>query len=184
MLGLLVPPVEALVRNTPPYDMEHHAVVLGYLREHRRPGDAIHVFPLPRIGLLYYGPRFGLEPGDWRTARCSRDDARVYLRDVDRYRGAPRMWLLSNGARPYRVAAPAVRSYLGTIGLRRDSLVLPSLQFNSVTLDLYDLSDSVRLRAATAETFPVNPMPTDPPPGCRPWAQPGPLDSVGTTPRR
>jgi hypothetical protein len=179
MLALLVPPVEALAKNTPPYDIEHHHVILRHLREHRRPGDAIHVFPLPRIGLLYYGPRYGLEPGDWRTALCSRTDTRVFLRDVDRFRGASRVWLVSSRARPYRIAAPAVQSYLGTIGVRLDSLTLPSLQFDRVSLELYDLSDPARLTAATAETFPVGAMPTDPPPGCRPWSQPGPLDSLG-----
>jgi hypothetical protein len=184
MLALLLPPVEALANNTPPYDMEHPHVVLGYLQSHRRPGDVIHVFPLTRIGLLYYGPRHDLEPADWHTALCSRDDTRAYLRDVDRYRGAARVWLLSSRPRPYRVAAPAVQAYLGTIGVRRDSLTLPSLQFDRVSLELYDLSDPARLAAASAETFPVSPMPTDPPPGCRPWAQPGPLDSVGTPPKR
>jgi hypothetical protein len=136
-----------------------------------------------RIGLLYYGPRYGIEPGDWSTSVCSRDDSRAYLRDVDRYRGG-RVWYLSSRPRPFRIAVPAVRSYLSTIGVRVDSLALPSIQFDSVTLDLYDLSDSVRLGAATAETFPVGPMPTDPAPGCRPWIRPGPLDSVGARPRR
>jgi Dolichyl-phosphate-mannose-protein mannosyltransferase len=184
MLALLLPPVEAMATNTPPYDMEHHRVILDYLKAHRRPGDMIHTFPLTRIGLLYYGPRYGLEPVDWRTGICSRDDTRAYLRDVDRYRGAARVWLLSSRPRPFRVAVPAVRSYLATIGVRRDSLALPSLQFDSVTVDLYDLSDSTRLRAATAETFSVDPMPTDPAPGCRPWIQPGPLDSLVTPPPR
>jgi hypothetical protein len=107
MLALLLPPVEALARNTAPYDMEHHREILGYLREHRRPGDAIHVFPLTRIGLLYYGPRYGIEPTEWLTALCSRDDTRAYLRDVDPYRGAARVWLLSALPRPYRAATPA-----------------------------------------------------------------------------
>ena len=35
----------------------------------------------------------------------------------------------------------------------------------------------VRLAAASAEAFTVQPMPTDPRPGCRPWASPSPLDS-------
>jgi hypothetical protein len=179
MAALMLPPVEALAKNTPPYDMEHHHVILGYLQKHRAAGDAIHVFPLPRIGLLYYGPRYGLQPDEWNTALCSRDDTRAYLRDVDRYRGFARVWLLSSRPRPYRVAAPAVQAYLSTIGVKRDSLTLPSLQFESVTLELYDLSDPARLQAASAETFPVNPMPTDPRPGCRPWAQPSPLDSIG-----
>jgi hypothetical protein len=137
----------------------------------------VHVFPLSRIGALFYGPRYGLRPDEWRTALCARHDTRAYLRDVDRYRGLARVWLISTSPRPFRTARPAVRSYLGTIGVRRDSLSFPSLQFGFASLELYDLSDSARLSTANAESFPVEPMPTDPRPGCRPWASPSPLDS-------
>ncbi len=180
MLLLLAPPVAALAGAPPPYDIEHHRTMLGYLARHRQPGDVVCVFPVIRIGVLHYGPRFGLGPGDWVTAVCDRNDTRAYLRDVDRFRGLPRVWVLSSAPRPFRVARPAVRRYLSAIGIRRDSLVRRSLQFESVSLELYDLSDPVRLRAATAETFPVPPMPTDPRPGCRPWARPSPLDSLGS----
>jgi hypothetical protein len=177
MLALMAPPVLALAEAPPPYDVEHPRTVLGYLQRHRRPGDMVHVFPLSRIGLLYYGPRLGLRPGDWTTAICDRNDTRAYLRDVDRYRGVPRLWLLSSAGRLYRPARQAVRGYLGTIGTRLDSLSLPSLQFGTVSLELYDLSDPARLGAARADAFPVLPMPTDPRPGCRPWSQPSPADS-------
>jgi hypothetical protein len=172
MLVPLVPAVEALAAAPPPYDGEHHRAVLQFLEQHRRPDDVIHVFPLSRIGMLFYGPRYGIEPGDWITAKCDRRDTRTYVRDVDRYRGRSRVWVLSAGARPYRMARSAVREYLGTIGVRRDSLVLPSLALGSVTLDLYDLSDPIRLQTASAESFPVPVMATDPAPGCRPWTQP------------
>jgi hypothetical protein len=58
------------------------------------------------------------------------------------------------------------------------ALILPSLSREDLSLDLYDLSDTVRLRSADAESFPVAPMPKDPRPGCRPWAKPSPLDSL------
>ena len=178
MIGLLAPPVAALVEAPPPYGLEHHRIMLAYLEKHRRAGDAIHVFPLSRIGVLFYGPRYGLRPGEWTTAVCERSDTRAYLRDVDRYRGAPRLWLLTFGARPFRPARAAVRGYLDTIGVRRDLLSIPSLQFGTVTLELYDLSDSTRLRRAGAESYPVQPMPNDPAPGCRPWIKPSPADSI------
>ncbi len=179
MIGLMVPPVVALAEVPPPYDMEYQRVMLGYLQQHRRPGDVVYVMPLARTGVLYYGPRYGLVVGDWVTGVCDREDTRAYLRDVDRYRGTVRLWLLSSSARPFRVARPAVQAYLSAIGVKLDSLTRPSLQFQSVSLELYDLSDPGRLRAANAETFPVGPMPTDPRPGCRPWAQPSPLDTFG-----
>ena len=98
--------------------------------------------------------------------------------DVEQYRGVQRLWLVSGGSRPYRSARAAVRDYLATIGVRRDSLVLASLTREGIWLDLYDLSDTVRLRSANAESFPVAPMPKDPRPGCRPWVKPSPLDSL------
>jgi hypothetical protein len=175
---LLVPPALALGRDPPPYEIEHSRSVFAYLQQARRPGDAVHVFPLSRIAALYYGPRYGLGLGEWTTSVCDRSDTRAYVRDVDRYRGQPRVWLLTAGVPPFRTARAAVRGYLSTIGVKRDSLVLPSLTFQSVSLELYDLSDSTRLRAADAASFPVRPMPTNPRPGCRPWARPSPLDSL------
>jgi hypothetical protein len=152
--------------------------VYAYLQQKRQAGDIVHVFPLSRVGALFYGPRYGLNHGDWSTSICDRNNTRPYIRDVDRYRGAPRVWLLTTGTRPYRSARAAVRGYLNAIGIKRDTLVLPSLTLGSVSLELYDLSDSTRLRTADAESFPVQPMPTDPRPGCRPWISPGPLDSL------
>ncbi len=176
MAALAVPPVLALAKASPPYDIESTRTLLAYLQRHRRAGDAIHAFPLFRVGLLYYGPGYGLRPDEWRSAACERDDTRAYLRDVDRYRGVSRLWLLSSTPQPYRTARPAVQAYLGTIGVKLDSLEVRSLQFQSVSLELYDLNDSTRLATADAEHFPVLPMPTAPKPGCRPWIRPSPAD--------
>ena len=174
----LAPPVMAFAKSHPPYEIENNRGLYAYLRQKRQPGDVVHIFPLSRIGALYYGERYGLRLGEWRTSVCDRNDTRAFLRDVDQYRGVRRLWLVAGGERPYRSARPAVRNYLATIGVRRDSLALPSLSKEDTYLDLYDLSDTVRLRSADAESFPVAPMPKDPRPGCRPWAQPSPLDSL------
>jgi hypothetical protein len=174
--ALLVPPAWALVQARPPYDIESHRAVLTYLQRQRQPGDVVYVFPLSRIGTLFYGPRFGLQPSEWVTATCDRFETRPFLRDVDRFRGVPRLWVLTAGNRAYRFARAAVRDYLGTIGVKRDSMMLPSLTQRDVTLELYDLSDPQRLTAADAATFPAPPMPNDPRTGCRPFTRPGPLD--------
>lgn len=176
MAALLVAPVVAIASPPPPYEIEHHRTVFAYLQKHRRPGDVIYVFPLSRIGTLFYGPRYGLQPTDWTTAACDRNETRPYVHDVDRYRGTPRLWVLTSGVAPFRTARAAVRGYLAAIGVKRDSLSLPSIE-GGVTLELFDLSDPVRLRSATADAFPVTPMPTNPRPGCRPWARPSPIDS-------
>lgn len=172
-------PLAAIVRNPPPYEIEHHRTLLAYLQAHREPGDAIYVFPLTRVGMLYYGPQYGVQWDDIIVAPCHREDSRAYLRDADRLRGAKRAWLITAPGYPFRVAQPAVARYLSTIGVKRDSLVLRSLSFSRIALELYDLSDPVRLRSADAESFAVAPMPTDPRPGCRPWALPdGPVRAV------
>jgi hypothetical protein len=168
----LVPPVLALARTLPPYDIEHSRAMLRYVQEHRQPGDAIYVFPLSRMGVLFYGPQFGIGPHEFVTSVCERDDTRGYLRDADQFRGRPRVWVLTSGARPYRTARPSLRQYLEAIGVHRDTYAKPSLQFGEVTADLFDLSDPQGLTRASADTFPVLPMPTDPRPGCRPWIRP------------
>lgn len=168
---LLASPVAAVIRTPPPYDLEHNRTIAEYLGENHRPGDAVHVFPLSRIGLLFYGPRYGVEADEWITSVCDRDETRAYVRDVDQFRGRPRVWVLTSGARPYRMSRAAVRGYLATIGVKRNELSRPSAMFGNVTLELFDLSDAARLTAADAETFPVGPAPTDPRPGCRPWSK-------------
>lgn len=172
MLACLVPPVSAVASAPPPYTTEDYRTVFAYLRDHRLPGDSVYVVGNAHSGAIFYGPRYGLARSDWRRGICDRNDARPFVRDVDRYRGVERLWVFSTGVRPLRVARESIRSYLGTIGTRRDSLFVPSLTLGPVALELYDLSDPNRLRAAQAESFPVQPMPTAPRPGCRDWSGP------------
>jgi hypothetical protein len=172
VIVLVVPSVRALAAAPPPYEIEHHRDLLSYLQKHRRPGDLVYVLQLQQIGTTFYGPRYGLMPGEWTTGVCDENETRAYIKDVDRYRGVPRLWVLSGSGRPLRPVHAAVRSYLSTIGVKRDSLSFASLTLGSVSIELYDLSDPTRLRAATADIFPVPPVPTDPRPGCREWTRP------------
>jgi hypothetical protein len=151
-------------------------LLLPVLAPRGEASGSIPTSTLARKGALFYGPSVGVMPSDWITGICNRNETRTFVRDVDRHRGK-RIWVLSAGQRPYRTVRHAVRTYLSTIGVKRDSLVFRSLNWESASIELYDLTDPGRLGAATAETFPVLPMPTDPRPGCRPWAQPSPVDS-------
>jgi hypothetical protein len=169
ILALLAPPVVALAEAPPPYEIEHHKDFLSYLQKNRQPGDVIYVFPLPSVGVRFYAPRFGLQRNDWIAGVCERNETRPYLKDVDRFRGTPRFWVITGGSRPFRFARAAVLQYLGTIGKRMDILSLPSSTYGSVTIELYDLSDPALLSHANAENFPAPHMATDPRPGCREW---------------
>jgi Dolichyl-phosphate-mannose-protein mannosyltransferase len=172
MIAFVVPPGMALEQMPPPYDVEHWRALLSHLQSHRQAGDEVWVLPLQRIGMSFYGPSYGMQPQDWTTGVCSRDDTRAYIRDVDRYRGVRRLWVVSASSRPFRVVREAVQKYLNTIGVKKDSLELPSLTMTAVSVELYDLSDPARLQAASARAFPVPPMPNDPRPGCRDWLKP------------
>jgi hypothetical protein len=169
VLALLVPPVVALAEAPPPYEIEHHKDFLSYLQKNRQPGDVIYVFPLPSVGVRFYAPRFGLQRNGWIAGVCDRNETRPYLRDIDRFRGVTRLWIVTGGSRPFRVARATVLQYLGAIGKRTDLLSFPSSTYGSVTIELYDLSDPALLSHANAENFPAPHMATDPRPGCREW---------------
>lgn len=168
---LLVPPMMATGSALPPADTEHNRTMLEYLQRHRRPGDLVYVFPLQRIGTTYYGPEYGLHPDDWTSAVCAPGDARASLRDVDRFRGTPRLWVLSAAARPFRVNHELVARYLAAIGERRDHVSRPSRVMGRVDLELWDLSASRLHSRASAETFAVPPF-NGPAARCRDWSQP------------
>jgi len=53
----------------------------------------------------------------------------------------------------------------------RDTKAFPSMLYGSMTIELYDPSDATRLATASADKFPVRPMPRDPKIGCRDWTK-------------
>jgi len=167
MLALFTGPALALVRLPPPLFVEDHKTVLAFLRDHRQPGDAVFVFPYELQAVERYAAEYGLLPGDYEVGGCSSEDRRLLLRDVDRYRGQPRVWLIAGAVPVLQAPRSDVDGYLSTIGTRKDELAVASAKpLYPVSATLFDLSDSNRLAAASAATYPiqVKPAPGDPRP--------------------
>jgi hypothetical protein len=75
----------------------------------------------------------------------------------------------------FQYARDAIDRYLGTIGIRRDLLAVPSPlvpQFGPVSAELFDVSDTTRLRTTTAATFQLPPNTTRRFPVCHDWVRP------------
>ncbi len=177
MAALFVSPAWSFVRHPPPYFVEDHKTVLAYVRDHRQPGDAVFVYPYEIEAVERYGAEYGLAPGDYESGRCSKNDRRVFLRDVDRYRGRPRVWVIAGAVPPFQPPRQTMEQYLSTIGVPRASIVIQGAKpIAPVSAILFDLSDPKRLEAATAETFRL----VEPPAGspmafplnCGEWVQP------------
>lgn len=170
LLMAVAPAAVSLVRVGLPARVDDYPPLYRYLQTHRQPGDAVLVSFLATSSAIYYGPRYGLARGDFTIGACDQTNARTFVRAVDRFRGQRRLWVLTKNVPPLHVPNEAVRTYLSTIGSRRDSVATRSAVNHQLTLELYDLSDPVRLRTASAETFPIGTMPRYPKPGCRDWS--------------
>lgn len=148
-----------LLRNPPPYAPEPLKPVLQTMRQAWQPGDRAYVYYGGEKAFLYYARRYGFTAGDYVLGRCAREDRRLYLREIDGFRGAPRLWLVVTHAVPEETAA--IRGYLDRIGTRRASFeaghVPGGRRSDRAQVDLYDLSDAARLAAVTADTFPMPP---------------------------
>jgi hypothetical protein len=154
MAALFVVPALAFVDRPPPYWVEDHKSALAFFREHRRPGDAVFVFAYEIEAVERYGARYGLASGEYEVGGCASEDDRVFLRDVDRYRGRERVWLLDGSVPALNAARTSLEKYLATIGTLEESISIPSEKpLNPVGAHLFDLSDTARLASASAETF-------------------------------
>jgi hypothetical protein len=158
MAALFVVPALAFGERPPPYWVEDHKSALAFFREHRRPGDAVFVFAYEIEAIERYGAQYGLAPGEYEVGGCSIEDGRVFLRDLDRYRGRRRVWLLDGSVPALNAPRTSLEKYLATIGTLEESISIPSEKpLNPVGAHLFDLSDPARLAAASAETFRLEP---------------------------
>ena len=172
VIAALVPPLYAIA-TPPPYVAEPFKPVLAYVQANRRAGDAVYVYSNAYEALDHYGARYGLPAGSYVAGTCDEHDVRPFLRDVDRFRGTPRLWVIGSSVPNFAGPRKAIRRYLQTIGLRRDSIFLPSVPpLSPVSAELFDLSDSARLGAASAATFPVERDTLHP--FCYDWIRPTP----------
>lgn len=155
-IAAILPPVLAVVLAPPPYTVEPFKPVLGYVQAHRQPGDRIYVYANAYMAVSRYGPHYGMPPGSYVSGTCDDSLFTPFFADVDQFRGAPRVWIIGSSVPDFHPARAAIAKYLGTIGVKRDSLVMRSVPpMDPVSAELYDLSDSARLRSATAATFHV-----------------------------
>jgi hypothetical protein len=169
-IAALVPSVLALAEARMPVRVEHYKPLYAHLQKHRQPGDAVYVSFLANSSAIYYGPPHGLGRTEYHLGACVREDIRAFLRDVDRFRGRKRLWVIMRNSPTLRLPNAAVRRYLATVGVVRDSLIVHSGVGDPLSIELFDLSDATRLRSTSAETFPVSPMPRYPRPSCRDWS--------------
>jgi hypothetical protein len=149
---IVVPAVHAVRRSHPIYDLEPLAPALSHLANAKRPGDRIYVYYGSAQAFLYYASRFGFAKDDYVIGGCHRSDPIDYLRELDRFRGSPRLWVVITHANPNLKEVQGILGYLGRIGISRDSLVLLALPVAAPPalgsrVDLYDLSDAARLAA-------------------------------------
>jgi hypothetical protein len=162
-LGVLGLAAWGVVRNPPPYAPEPLKPVLAGLRAAWQPGDRLYVYYGAEKAFVYYAERYGFEAGSYVLGRCTRDDQRAYLRELDAFRGAPRLWILITHAAPELEEDTAVLGYLDRVARRRATIRHGGREGRRGTdvarADLYDLSDPARLAAATADDFPLPPRP-------------------------
>jgi hypothetical protein len=148
-----------LARSPLPQAPEPLAPVLQAMHRAWQPGDRAYVYYGGEKAFIYYARRLGIPARDYVLGRCAREDPRAYLRELDAFRGAPRVWLVVTHAVPEETEA--IGGYLDRIGTRRESFeagrVPGGRRADRARVDLYDLSDPARLAAVTADTFPMPP---------------------------
>jgi hypothetical protein len=151
--------LHAILRYPPPYRPEHLKPVLAAVARERRPGDRMYVYYGGEKAFRYYATRFGFRDDEFVMGGCWRDAPRAYLRELDQFRGASRVWIVLTHARPELEEEQLIVGYLDRIGIRlavyrwtprpRDGRTAGAVGY------LYGLSDPARLASASAATFPV-----------------------------
>jgi hypothetical protein len=162
---LCVPPVYHVVAFPPPYQWTVTGSYLTAIRDRWQPGDVVYATYGRAPEVLYSAPRFGLSARDVVPGPCNHEDPRAALRAADALRGRRRAWVIVESGR-YFPGSPEY-GYLRAIGVRRDSLrvdlpgsvrVWKPSPFDIGTAYLFDLSDTTRLKQATADTYTISPL--------------------------
>lgn len=155
----LVPALYPLAATPLPHYTEPIKPVMDYVRERRRPGDGVYVYYGAALAVTFYAERYGIGRDEYAVGGCHRGDGRLYLRELDTFRGRPRVWVLLTHAGPALKEREDILAYLDTIGVRRDGLVVEPRGIGRNLLPaeahLYDLSDGEKLDDADADTFPL-----------------------------
>jgi hypothetical protein len=162
MILLAVLPLYDFATHLPVYRREETKPIFAYVQARRLLGDAIYVYYGAWQAMSFYATRYGFREGEYVIGDCHRGNRLAYLRELDSFRGRPRVWVLIAHAIPSLQELPTIISYLDRIGIRRESIVIPARIWDKTPgahdaadahAYLYDLSDETRLALASAETF-------------------------------
>jgi hypothetical protein len=147
--------MEPIIRNHPTYRLQEMGPLLEWVKARRRPGDVVYVWYRAVPNVVWYGPRHGLAASDIVEGGCWMAEPGGFLRDLDRVRGRPRVWLVLTGGT--LAEARMMLEYAGQIGVRGEGRNMAA-SFPRYHLEawLYDFSDSTRLAGTSAAQFPVN----------------------------
>lgn len=155
-------PVYAALEALPPERTEHLRPVLAHVADQWRPGDVTYVYYGARHAFLYYAPRFDFHSKGYEIGRCAVADMRAYLRELDEFRGQERLWIVSTHANLNGIEFRTIVAYLDAIGRRIQGIEeqpTSRLPWQGAYGYLFDLSGAERLKAPSAETFPVPAVP-------------------------
>ena len=169
--ALTAPALYPVASSPPPYRVEDLKPVLAHLQSQRRAGDKVYVHYGGEFAFRYYAEDYNLEPTDYSIGGCYRGDNRQYLREVDGFRGAPRLWLVfSHEIDPYHERQD-ILGYLDMIGIQRDAVVSsaratrrlsPTDEVGSAKLYLYDLTPTATSSVILPANYPLNNPSLDP----------------------
>ena len=139
-----------LIAHDPPvYRSEDTRPVLTELSGRRNVRDEIYVFYPGVRAFRFYAPRVGVSSVGAVFGTCHRGDPRAYLRELDRFRGAPRLWVFRTHVSERLGEAALIDGYLGRLGRR-----LETIEGEDTEAALWDLSHG-DAPADLAETFPL-----------------------------
>ena len=164
-------PLYAIATALPPSRVQEMRPVMSHVSSRHELADRIYVYSGAGLAFSYYAPRVGLPEDGVVRGRCSLDDPRRYLRELDALRGHPRVWLVfTHEQRDGELAL--ILGYLDTIGRRLDTVVVDASNRRTIeqaSAYLFDLGDPRRLASADATSYPLPPTLTQIGDSLRQW---------------
>ncbi len=118
-------PIYAAATALPPFWMQHVRPVLEHVRARWQPGDGLYVYFGGGQAYRYYAPRLDLPPDQVVVGQCAVGSPRDYLRELDRFRGRKRLWIVVTHAHYDGAELQLILGYLDAIGQRRDLVSYP-----------------------------------------------------------
>ncbi|HEY6928348.1 MAG TPA: hypothetical protein VJA66_01610 [Thermoanaerobaculia bacterium] len=154
-LAALLPAILTLQASLPPYLNEEMKPILRDMAARRLPGDSIYVFYGAGQAVSFYGARYGFRPQDYVLGGCHQEDTRAYLREIDGFRGLPRVWVLIS--HDWRGERLALLDYLDHLGTRTLAIRAPAHGPHALVSEayLYDLSAARPSPGVDSMTFPI-----------------------------